>query len=268
MEINKPTIRDYTNAQHTHTDAASGGVIASGSGNVTGPISSTNNHVVFFNGSTGKILKDNGIVLTGSNTGDQHADGVTITGTGTIADPFVSIGGSGEVNTASNSALGSGTGLLFKIKTGVDLIFRKLKSGPTGNVTIATSTGDVVIDVIISDATLSLTNITTNDFSTTKHGFVPRGTNVGKFLKDNGTWAVPAGGGGGSSSIPDWYSSTGYVLNDVVVNTVTKFIYRATTSFTSASSISTDITNGHFQLIGGSSSGGGSGNGYFPGGWG
>jgi len=29
------------------------------------------------------------------------------------------------------------------------------------------------------------------DFSTTKHGLVPKGTDTGKFLKDNGTWATP-----------------------------------------------------------------------------
>jgi len=33
------------------------------------------------------------------------------------------------------------------------------------------------------------------DFSTTAHGLVPKGTNVGDFLKDDGTWAAPAGGG-------------------------------------------------------------------------
>jgi len=39
------------------------------------------------------------------------------------------------------------------------------------------------------------------DFSTAKHGLVPKGTDVGHFLKDNGTWA--AGGGGGAVIFPD-----------------------------------------------------------------
>jgi hypothetical protein len=34
------------------------------------------------------------------------------------------------------------------------------------------------------------------DFSTSAHGLVPKGTNVGDFLKDDGTWATPAGGSG------------------------------------------------------------------------
>ena len=29
------------------------------------------------------------------------------------------------------------------------------------------------------------------DFSTTAHGLVPKGTNAGDFLKDDGTWAAP-----------------------------------------------------------------------------
>ena len=34
------------------------------------------------------------------------------------------------------------------------------------------------------------------DFSTSAHGLVPKGTNVGDFLQDDGTWAAPAGGSG------------------------------------------------------------------------
>lgn len=40
------------------------------------------------------------------------------------------------------------------------------------------------------------------DFSTTKHGLVPKGTNVGDFLKDDGTWAA-AGGGGAFTDLTD-----------------------------------------------------------------
>lgn len=41
-------------------------------------------------GATNKYESD-----TGTNTGDQVGDGVTITGVGTVADPFVSVGGTG-----------------------------------------------------------------------------------------------------------------------------------------------------------------------------
>ncbi len=40
-------------------------------GAVTGPASSVNNNVAFFDGTTGKIIKDSGLTLSGTNTGDQ-----------------------------------------------------------------------------------------------------------------------------------------------------------------------------------------------------
>lgn len=43
----------------------------SGSGDVVGPASAVNNNVVFFNGTTGKLIKDSGLTLSGTNTGDQ-----------------------------------------------------------------------------------------------------------------------------------------------------------------------------------------------------
>jgi hypothetical protein len=42
-----------------------------GGGDVVGPSSSVNDKVVFFNGTTGKLIKDSGLSLSGSNTGDQ-----------------------------------------------------------------------------------------------------------------------------------------------------------------------------------------------------
>jgi hypothetical protein len=40
-------------------------------GAVTGPASATDGHVALFNGSTGKIIKDSGLTLAGTNTGDE-----------------------------------------------------------------------------------------------------------------------------------------------------------------------------------------------------
>lgn len=48
----------------------------SGSGDVTGPSSSTDSHVTFFNGTTGKIIKDSGLTLSGTNTGDEDATSI------------------------------------------------------------------------------------------------------------------------------------------------------------------------------------------------
>jgi hypothetical protein len=44
-----------------------------GGGDASGPASSTNNHVAFFDGTTGKLLKDSGLTLAGTNTGDETA---------------------------------------------------------------------------------------------------------------------------------------------------------------------------------------------------
>lgn len=53
------------------------------------------------------------------------------------------------------------------------------------------------------DSDLAFTDITTNDTSTTKHGFMPKlpggSTN---FFREDGTWAAPPGGGGGGGSSP------------------------------------------------------------------
>jgi hypothetical protein len=62
-------------------------------GAVSGPASSVNNNVAFFDGTTGKIIKDSGITLSGTNTGDQTLSGLggvptsrTITINGTTQD--------------------------------------------------------------------------------------------------------------------------------------------------------------------------------------
>lgn len=45
-----------------------------------------------------------------------------------------------------------------------------------------------------SDANLSITDITTNDVSTSKHGFVPKAPNdTSKFFRGDGTWATTSG---------------------------------------------------------------------------
>ena len=77
--------------------------------------------------------------------------------------------------------------------------------------TIGNQSGTNTGDQIISDATITTTDITTNNFSTAKHGFVPKGTNVGNFLKDDGTWATPAGVGGGVT----------WIVNTVAASTLT-----------------------------------------------
>lgn len=53
--------------------------------------------------------------------------------------------GLGEANTASN--VGTGAGLLFKIKSGLDLVFKTVKAG-SSKVTVTNNTDDVTLDVV------------------------------------------------------------------------------------------------------------------------
>jgi hypothetical protein len=62
-----------------------------GGGDVVGPASSVNNRVVFFDGTTGKLIKDSGLTLSGTNTGDQTTI-VGITGTKAQFDTAVTDG--------------------------------------------------------------------------------------------------------------------------------------------------------------------------------
>lgn len=58
-------------------------------GAVIGPSSSVDNRVAFFNGSTGKLIKDSGLTLSGTNTGDQTLFDATAPTTQTFGDSAV-----------------------------------------------------------------------------------------------------------------------------------------------------------------------------------
>jgi len=58
-----------------------------------------------------------------------------------------------------------------------------------------------------TDALISISDITTNNVSTTKHGFVPKAPNdATKYLDGTGTWSTPAGGGSGGIT---WNTASG-----------------------------------------------------------
>ena len=56
------------------------------------------------------------------------------------------------------------------------------------------------------------------DYSTTAHGLVPKGTNVGNFLKDDGTWGAAGGGADISARV---YNSAAQSISNSTETTVT-----------------------------------------------
>jgi len=84
-------------------------------------------------------------------------------------------------------------------------------------------------DQTISDATITTSDITTNNFTIGKHGFVPKGTNTGTdFLRDDGTWATP--GGGGDMVLAGIQTVTGAKTFGTIGGAVGKFILAGSTS--------------------------------------
>lgn len=74
------------------------GASGSGSGDVVGPSGATASNVALFDGATGKLIKDSGLALSGSNTGDQNLSGYaplsSPTLSGTPTTPTASAGDS------------------------------------------------------------------------------------------------------------------------------------------------------------------------------
>lgn len=67
----------------------------------------------------------------------------------------------------------------------------------------------------LAESHLTLTDITTNNVSTTKHGLAPKAPNdATKYLDGTGAWSVPAGGGGSNEfSVATTRTDTGAINN-------------------------------------------------------
>lgn len=111
------------------TIASTGGGGGSGEAN-TGANVGAGSQV--FKQKSGVALQFRSFVAGSNITLTQGADTITIASTG---------GGSGEANTASN--VGSGAGILFKQKTGVDLEFKRIAAG-TG-ISVTNGVSDITI---------------------------------------------------------------------------------------------------------------------------
>ncbi len=105
-----------------------------GGGDVAGPASAVSGRVATFNGTTGKIIQDSGLTLSGTNTGDQT---VTLTGnvTGSGTGSFATTIAAGVVTNANLANMATKT---FKGRTSA-------ATGVPEDVPVATLKTDLVL---------------------------------------------------------------------------------------------------------------------------
>lgn len=137
-----------------------------GSGDVVGPASAVNNRVVFFDGTTGKLIKDSGLTLSGSNTGDQTitlTSDVTGSGTGSFATTIAN----NAVTLAKMADVATGTVFYRKTAGTGDPEVQTLATLKTDLGLTGTNSGDQTSIVGITGTTAQFnTALTDNDFAT------------------------------------------------------------------------------------------------------
>jgi hypothetical protein len=88
------------------------------------------------------------------------------------------------------------SGLTAKGATIADTDLVEVSQSAGGGLYTSRSVTGANIKALVTDANMTTSDITTNDVSTAKHGFAPKAPNdTTKFLRGDGTWAVPASGG-------------------------------------------------------------------------
>jgi len=152
-------------------------------------------------------LEVEGTIYTDTIAESTAAAGVTIDGLlvkdGGITASIVGITGTtAEFNTAlTDGTFATGGGTATGTNTG-DVT----KAGAGTYVSLAAQV--LTVDAI-TEGDLSLSDVTTADVSISAHGFVPKGTNVGDFLRDDGTWqTIPGGGDALTSGTLGQFSAT------------------------------------------------------------
>lgn len=168
-----------------------------GTGDVVGPSSSVNNHVVFFNGITGKLIKDSGLTLSPAALTRVNDTNVTLTLGGTpatslLAATSLTLGWTGQLSTSRGgtglSALGT-SNQLIRVNSGATALEYFTPSYITSAVTSVGMTVPSAFSVTPSTITTSGT------FAVTGAG------TSSQYIRGDGTLATynPGTGGGGAS---------------------------------------------------------------------
>lgn len=156
--------------------APSGG--GSGTGDVVGPASSVNNQVVLFSGTTGKLLKDSGATISGSNTGDQTTI-VGISGTKAQFDTACSNGNFlyvGDVTQYTDEGAQDAVGAMVDASlTYVDATPLLQRAALTGAVTAAAGSNTTAL----GSFTTAQLNAALSDNDVATGGGTATGTNTG-----------------------------------------------------------------------------------------
>jgi len=110
---------------------------------------------------------------------------------------------------------------------------------------ITTVRGAQITDASITEVDVLLADVTTLDVSTTMHGLVPKGTNVGNFLKDTAAWSAVTKTDVGLSNVDNTSNTTERAATRTLTNArVTKRV-----SALSANSATPSINTDNFDVV-------------------
>src|SRR3990167_1701379 len=183
-DLGTPSAGVATNLTGTAAGLTAGVASAVALGGITGLGTCVGTALAVNVGSAGAPVVLDGALGTPSSGTGTNITGVNAAtlGGATFAAPGTIGGGTPGAATFTTVGATTFTGALTGTASG-----NLVSGGALGTPSSGTATNITGLP----EAGLTLTDNTTADFSTAAHGFVPKGTNVGSFLKDDGTWAVP-----------------------------------------------------------------------------
>lgn len=88
------------------------------------------------------------------------------------------------------------------VATGDKILIQDISDSDNLKTATAQSIADLYVQTAPAESDVTFTDITTNNASTTKHGYLKKLSNSAtEYMDGTGNWSTPAGGGGGSSGI-------------------------------------------------------------------